>query len=143
MEQVKPVERLVVATAHGMVVALLLCVPLSAQDQPAVTDPSDPMVTADSLLLDSESGPTRPRQLSNVPDDIGYQLLESEEPADAIFPFGPLTPLHDFWERANGHLKESSRLDVGLNYTAIYQRADTTVREMPAMVISTSSVVGI
>ena len=69
-----------------------------------------------------------PRQLGNVPDDIGYQLQESEERIDAIFPYGPLTPLHSIWDRSTGHLKRSISLDLGLNYTAIYQWADTTVQ---------------
>ena len=69
-----------------------------------------------------------PRQLGNVPDDIGYQLQESEERIDAIFRYGPLTPLHRSWDRTTGHLKKSVGLDLGLNYTAIYQWADTTVQ---------------
>ena len=67
------------------------------------------------------------RQLSNVPDDIGYQLSESDESIDAIFRIGPLTPLHRFWDHSTKCLNETVRLDVGLNYTALYQRADTTV----------------
>jgi carbohydrate-selective porin OprB len=81
----------------------------------------------DQPFLDEQPAPTGLRQLSNVPDDIGYQLQESAVTIDAIFPYGPLTPLHRIWDRATGHLEESVGLDLGLNYTAIYQWADTTV----------------
>jgi carbohydrate-selective porin OprB len=67
------------------------------------------------------------RHIGNVPDDIGAQLRESEILEDAIFPVGPLTPLHKFWDRVNGHLRDTVRLDLGMNYTAVYQRADTVV----------------
>jgi len=67
------------------------------------------------------------RQMSNVPDAIGYQLSEADESIDAIFRFGPLTPLQRCWDHSTSHLQETTRLDVGLNYTALYQRADTTV----------------
>jgi hypothetical protein len=55
-------------------------------------------------------------------------LLQSEERIDAIFRRGPLTPLHNFWNHATGRLRDSISLDLGLNYTTVYQRADTTVR---------------
>ena len=88
--------------------------------------PDEPVVSADQPVLESDS--TRRRELSNVPDDIGYQLQESDERVDAIFRFGPLTPLHNVWNHANGHLRDSIGLDLGFNYTALYQWADTTVR---------------
>ena len=70
----------------------------------------------------------RSRQFSNVPDDVGYQLQESEQRIDAIFPSGPLSPLHDVWDEVNEHLQDSIRLDIGLNYTGLYQRADSVIR---------------
>ena len=39
-----------------------------------------------------------------------------------------MTPLHNLWEQTNGHLRDSIGLDLGLNYTAVIQNADTTVR---------------
>lgn len=74
------------------------------------------------------SGLIGTRQFSNVPDDIGYQLNESDEQIDALFPVGPLEPIYRRWSRMTKHLRESARLDLGLNYTTVYQRADTTLR---------------
>jgi porin len=68
------------------------------------------------------------RQLGNVPDDVGALLQEADERIDAIFSAGPLTPLHDVWDDLTDRLDDSTGLDLGLNYTAIYQRADTSVR---------------
>ncbi len=63
------------------------------------------------------------RELGNVPDDIGAQLQEADEEIDAIFRLGPLTPLHILWDRTTGALNDASGLDLGLNYTSVYQRA--------------------
>ena len=63
------------------------------------------------------------RQFGNTPDDIGSQLRESEESADSLLPFGPLTPLHEAWSRCDKRLQKSCGLDFGLNYTSLYQRA--------------------
>ena len=94
MDQLKPAERQVFATALGFAFVVALAVPLFAQDPPPVTDQDGPMVTTGQPSLEQQSDPPRQRQLSNVPDDIGYQLQESEGRVDAIFPVGPLTPLH-------------------------------------------------
>ena len=128
MEKSKPVELRLLVTALGLAFVLLLSASLSAQNPPPLTDQDGPMVSMDQPFLDEQTVPTRQRQLSNVPDDIGYQLQESEERVDAIFPFGPLTPLHNVWDFTNGRLREAIGLDLGLNYTAVYQKADTTVR---------------
>lgn len=106
----------------GLTLAVLLCLtrPVCAQASTGGGEVSD---SSSSLL----HGLIGPRQLSNTPDDIGYQLSESDESIDAIFRNAPLDPLHTFWDRTNQHLKESCRLDLGLNYTAVYQRSDTTV----------------
>lgn len=63
------------------------------------------------------------RQFGNTPDDIGSQLRESQEPIDSLFPFGPLTPLHKTWSRCNRRSQKSCSLDLGVNYTTVYQRA--------------------
>jgi len=69
-------------------------------------------------------GPVQQRQLfGNTPGDIGSQLRESEIAVDAIFPVGPLTPMHKLWDRGNNHSREATGLDFGLNYTTLYQRA--------------------
>ena len=70
---------------------------------------------------------TQQRQLGNVPDDVGHQLQESDERIDAIFSFGPLTPFDNAWDGATSHLRTSVCLDLGLNYTSLFQRADTIV----------------
>jgi hypothetical protein len=65
----------------------------------------------------------RRRQMGNTPDDVGYQIQESEEEYDALLPYGPLMPLHEFWDAVTGRIDRSTGLDFGLNYTAVYQRA--------------------
>ena len=106
----------------SMVWWLLLTSIVAAQVQPESTPNGGQSDSADPLNF------RRNRQLSNAPDDVGYQLQESEERIDALFRVGPLTPLHDCWDSFNRCAKESISLDLGLNYTAVYQRADTTVR---------------
>lgn len=59
----------------------------------------------------------------NTPDDIGSQLSEAREEIDSLFPRGPLTPLHDGFTRWNERLLDSTGLDLGFNYTTLYQRA--------------------
>ncbi len=67
------------------------------------------------------------RGFDNSPDDIDNQLRESEEPADSLFPVDPLQPLHDQWRRVTRHLRESMGLDLGLNYTGLYQAAENAL----------------
>ena len=102
-------------------VLLMACTPARAQDPDAASGVAQRVIGSPADL----SGP---RQLGNVPDDIGYQLQEAEEEIDAILPCGPLTPIHNFWDRSTARLKRSCGLDLGINYTAIYQWADTTVQ---------------
>ncbi len=124
----KSFKREVIATTLGLAVTVMVSLPLPAQEQTPPPDQDDAVVATDPPLPDEQADPAPRRQLGNVPDDIGNQLQESDRLIDAIFPSGPLTPLHDVWDHATGHLRESTGLDVGLNYTALYQRADTTVR---------------
>jgi porin len=115
------------ATALVATVLVLLTLPIHAQDQPQITGPESEFGLTD-VSADQQIDSTAQRQLGNVPDDVGYQLQESRQRIDAIFPHGPLTPFHNVWDGATGHLQDSTSLDLGFNYTAIYQRADTTVR---------------
>ena len=127
MEHHKAIDRRVVSTALGLALVVAFSIRCYAQDPPTTTDLDDPTSTTDQIILADPVDPTRERQLSNVRDDIGYQLQESDKRIDAIFPSGPLTPLHDLWKHTNTRLRDSIGLDLGLNYTAVYQRADTTV----------------
>jgi porin len=114
-------HRQAIVTSVGLVVLALVSRPLDVNAQ----SPSAPNPT--SVSTPQTSGLVKQRQLSNVPDDIGTQLRESDEPEDALFSAGPLTPLHESWQQVTAHLRDSMRLDLGMNYTAVYQRADTTV----------------
>jgi porin len=114
-------HRQAIVTSVGLVVLALVSRPLDVNAQ----SPSAPNPTSVSTPQSSEL--VKQRQLSNVPDDIGTQLRESDEPEDALFSAGPLTPLHESWQQVTAHLRDSMRLDLGMNYTAVYQRADTTV----------------
>lgn len=111
-------------------ITILASGPLSAQitNGQTQTPPNSPLLAPSPTLTSSSPLDALPeRQLGNVPDDIGAQLQEAEKRVDAIFQAGPLTPLHNFWDAANDQLRDKCRLDLGINYTAIYQRADTTV----------------
>jgi porin len=131
---VNNLRRRLIVTALTLSVILTSSNSVSAQEPPteqssATQDQSptpDPPTLFDQPAVNQDD-PTRLRQLSNVPDDIGYQLQESDEQIDSIFSRGPLTPLHGTWQRATDRLKAASGLDLGMNYTTIYQRADSTV----------------
>ena len=114
--------------AFGVVFALTLPSLLAAQDRRPTANSNDFATTPAPRSIDRPSELLRTRQLGNVPDDIGYQLMESTETLDALLRRGPLTPLHSCWNRETDLLSDSIGLDLGLNYTAIYQWADTTVR---------------
>jgi porin len=60
----------------------------------------------------------------NSPDNVDNQLNESDERVDSLFPIDPLQPLHRVWERVTRRLRQTIGLDLGLNYTGLYQRAD-------------------
>lgn len=113
--------------APFLFVLFLFAMPARAQNQPQTNGPSNEINDEILAQNDRQIDFSTERQLGKVPDDIGYQLRESDETVDAIFPYGPLTPLQNVWKRETRHLKESLGLDIGVNYTAIYQWADTTV----------------
>lgn len=64
------------------------------------------------------------RGLDNSPDDIDSQLRESDKRADSLLPIEPLQPLHDQWVRLTRELRDTIGLDLGLNYTGLYQKSD-------------------
>lgn len=128
MGRFKIIGSLTLVTVVGLASNLGLSVPVSAQDTSTMTLQDAGVSAADQSNIADQFDQPGERQLSNVPDDIGYQLQESERRIDAVFWRGPLTPLHRVWDRGTDHLRTSACLDLGLNYTSIYQRADTTVR---------------
>ena len=127
MDMLRTLGRLTLAGGVGLMSVLAISVLASAQDTSSLAVQDAPTSPPALANMGNQLDPTRERQLSNVPDDIGYQLQESERRIDAIFPIGPLTPLHNAWDRTTEHLRDAACLDLGLNYTSIYQRADTTV----------------
>lgn len=65
------------------------------------------------------------RALGNSPDDVSRQLAEGDnERIDSTFRAGPLTPLNRLWKKNSKRLKEKLQLNIGMNYTTIYQHAD-------------------
>jgi porin len=122
MEESKPIIRQAVVAACTLAAAIVFSTQIAAQEQP-------PMMEQEELGDTSEQPvQNQLRHLGNTPDNIAAQLFESDERIDAIFSVGPLTPLHNVWDQATDSWRESARLDLGLNYTALYQRADTTVK---------------
>lgn len=65
--------------------------------------------------------------LGNSPDDVDNQLAESEGRYDALLPVGPLEPFHQQWEDVTRRLSGDVGLELGLNYTVLYQGADTSL----------------
>ena len=70
--------------------------------------------------------------LDNSPDDVDNQLAESNRRFDALFPVGPLDPLHRQWEDATRQIEQSLGLELGLNYTVLYQNADASLPGRPS-----------
>ena len=68
----------------------------------------------------------------NSPDDVDNQLAESDKRFDALFPVGPLDPLHRQWEDATRQLEQTLGLELGLNYTVLYQDADAALPGRPS-----------
>ncbi len=112
------------AIAVCLAAAMPLAFPSLAQAQsPSDRDPAV-VIPDQAIPAQPADGPAR-RQLGNVPDNVGAQLAESDRQVDSLFAVGPLTPLHRIWERASDNLRDSWGLDLGFNYTAVYQGADT------------------
>ena len=84
-----------------------------------------------ALAQTAESAP-EPIGLDNSPDDVDNQLAESDKRVDALFPVGPLEPLHKQWEDATRQLEQSLGLELGLNYTVLYQDADALLPGRPS-----------
>lgn len=95
-------------TSFFFFVGVLLCQPAFAQTPVAPTVPID-------------------RAFDNSPDDIDNQLRESDERIDSIFAVDPLQPLHNQWSRVTRELRDSIGLDLGLNYTGLYQKSDASL----------------
>ena len=64
------------------------------------------------------------RALGNSPDDVSRQLSEGDnERIDSLLRAGPLTPLNRLWKRGSQRLNKKLNLNVGMNYTTVYQHA--------------------
>ena len=62
------------------------------------------------------------RDFSIRPDDIPARLQEAKDKVDALFP-SPLQRLHDLFDQGNDWLQRKAKLDLGFNYTVLYQHA--------------------
>lgn len=83
--------------------------------------PATPQSTAPTPRTPASTG------LNNSPDDVDNQLADSDERYDSLVPVGPLEPLHIRWERIARQLAQEIGLELGLNYTALYQHSDTSL----------------
>ena len=76
-----------------------------------------------------ESNASELRDLGQTPDDIPALLQESKmDSIDSLFPKGLLEPLHRVWTTGTDRLYDEYQLDLGLNYTSLYQRASDGIR---------------
>ncbi len=75
----------------------------------------------------AQAPPPIDRGFDNSPDDIDTKLRESDERADSLLAIEPLQPLHDQWVLIRRALRESIGLDLGLNYTGLYQKSDSAL----------------
>jgi outer membrane immunogenic protein len=57
------------------------------------------------------------------PNNITEKLVEARERIDSILPADPLEPIHHAWKPIDRHLRDAYGLDIGMNYTALYQGA--------------------
>ena len=89
--------------------------------QPALAQTAEPIRVAPETI-----------GLGNSPDDVDNQLAESDKRFDALFPVGPLEPLHKQWEDATRQLEQTLGLELGLNYTVLYQDADASLPGRPS-----------
>lgn len=93
--------------AIAITVSALLCQPALAQS-----------------AASSAPQPAPDPGFNNSPDSVDEQLAQPLERADALFETDPLQPLHDIWERRTRQLQQIIWLDLGLNYTSLYQFSD-------------------
>jgi opacity protein-like surface antigen len=87
--------------------------PLFALNRPAPEEPQD-----------EEEDP-----LQDSPNNVRRQLAEGKARRPALFPAGPLEPFHKAWEPVDKRLQEEIGLDLGLNYTSVYQNANRTLED--------------
>ena len=65
--------------------------------------------------------------LQDSPNNVAQQLAEAKARPASLLPFGPLSPLHEAWKPLDKRLQEEFGLDLGFNYTSLYQNADRTL----------------
>jgi len=110
---------------------LLIAAPTYAQDEFPAISPYQPYQTENNLPAVNQQAIVSGRGLGKTPDAINSILQQTEESPDSLFPYGPFQPLHDVWKPTTENLKDSAGLDLGLNYTTIYQSA-SYVRSGPS-----------
>jgi porin len=105
-------------------IGLIAAAPISAQDPLGPVPPTQAPLLQGDLAPVSQQAVEQERGLGKTPDDIGALLRQTDQRVDALFSHSLLQPLHDVWKPLTDHLNESAGLDLGMNYTAIYQRAN-------------------
>ena len=123
-----PGIRTAIAIVIGLAAMLQSSGGICAQLRMPFLSPGNGQTSTDPQAPTGEFESMAGRQLGNVPDDVGFLLQEAEGRIDSIFPFDPLQPLHELWDCTNNCLQDKIGLEIGLNYTSIYQRADTVRR---------------
>ena len=111
-------KRIVMRFIHAAVqmgMAILITSPISAQTPADSAAP--PQTSAGQQTINQDPG------LGKTPEDIGFLLQQTDQSVDALFSHGPMQPLYDVWKPLTEHLKDRAGLDLGMNYTAIYQNS--------------------
>lgn len=85
MDAFRPIGRQIIAIIIGLSAAGLICRPASAQEPPPAIERVDPIAVDDVSILERPTDVPLPRQLSNVPDDIGYSCWNPKYPSMRSF----------------------------------------------------------
>lgn len=112
--------------AVTVVVICVLSSQLSLAQSPATTPPA----VGDAQRQAGAPPESEEGVFGISPDDIARWLKDAQEAKEkkvkSLLPVDPLQPLHRLWDKANKPL-EKIGLNLGLNYTQLYQFADTAL----------------
>lgn len=61
--------------------------------------------------------------LQDGPNNVSAQIVERRELRISLLPVDPLEPLHQAWKPLHKRVEDAIGLDLGLNYTSLYQNA--------------------